>query len=55
MIKKPKVEAEVKTVNTFSYKRGEITLNFQLSSKEDMVGFLELLEKAVEDIKLKLK
>ena len=55
MNKKTKIESVFKTTYTFQYKKGEIPLSFNLSSKEDMVEFLELLKRAIVDVEEKLK
>ena len=43
---------ENKTTKNFSYKKGEVSLSFALNldKREELEAFVELLEKAAEDV-----
>lgn len=52
-----KIKTNSKTVKTFNYSKGPITLSFSLTidTKEQLEDFLELLIAAKEEIELELK
>lgn len=48
----PQINSEIKTIKTFSYALGDLTLTFTLNvdSAKDLNSFYSMLMKAAEDI-----